>query len=285
MKILIHLFGFLLLFVNPWSKEMKFYQSDSESMNLIGKVSQIQEYTYKAIVQGDSIVKGIRQHPSSYSYDKLYNFDRNGNIVIEQLLDTQDSLYLFNVYFYKKDQLYESRYISAERNSLISNDIYKYDYNKKTIKKQNIGPFESKGLLSIFRYDKDNRLIENIDTSSSYYSQIVFKYNKYGQVIESIENVLSDSLYFKTNYEYKSKESQQPNKEILHFENSRQVKYYLYEDDSLGNMLTMKGYNSQNELVYSKEYSYKYDKVGNWIQRTHTEFGIPKFIVERRIFY
>ena len=125
----------------------------------------------------------------------------------------------------------------------------------------------------------------NFGNSTEVYQETAFKYNEHGQIRESIEYSLSDSSYYIINYEYISKESKQPFKEIFNFENTRNIRYYEYDIDQLGNLLTIKGYNHHDELIYSKEYSYHYDKVGNWIKKIHSEFGIPKFIVEREIHY
>lgn len=246
--------------------------------NLKGDITILSEFGYKPVIKFGEIQK------DSLQYRLLSDFDKNGNIVSENWLDSGIRL------IYKYDSI--GKLIEQDNHnefkvpSLSSKKKFIYDVNNNLIQKNTYLP---DGLIFekiIYDYDENNNNIQSkcykYDFDGKEVLEFMFKskYDKKGNEIEKVSYGKNGKKEYTETYKYDEKglmveaasDFLMPSKKIYKYDNS-------------GNILKVNEYSSKGVLIREETYEYKFDKTGNWILRIYFINGKPDCIEEREITY
>jgi hypothetical protein len=250
--------------------------------NLKGDVRILSEFGYRAVFKFGEIQKG------SLAYRLLSDFDENGNIVSENWLDSDTR----NIYKYDSigKLIEQDKHNELKTPSLSSKKKFTYDQNNNLIEKNTYLPDGFLFEKIIYDYDEKGNNIEskcyNYDFEGKELLQFMFKhsYDKKGNEIDRDHyDNLGNKEYTET---YKYDEKGLMIEEFTDFLKDKiHPKKIRYAYDNKGNILSIKHYSSEEVIVYEKTHKYKFDKIGNWIEKIHFINGKPDFIEQREISY
>lgn len=208
--------------------------------------------------QGNNLAQKITYNAQNNPTDKVaYIYDNKGNVI-------QEDIYLASEYVQYKA-------------------IYKYDKKNRKTSEARYDKDSKKHFESTYQYEGDN-LMKKYTTNKSgelEYSED-YTYDKKG-------NVLTQTTY-------------------ENYEKSTTVDTYTYDDkgnkvtwnvtkngvlfmkasftyDTHNNNTKTEVFDAKGTKVDDREYTFEYDKKGNWTKKITKKGGIPQFIAEREITY
>ncbi len=292
--------------VNP-KEELK----NLTTLNLKGNVKTITEKSFNAKKNGINYIKTVEGWQSSWQKNNEQKFDVNGNLI--------DKTYFENSKPIRNDFFkYENNKI-IETNILYANRFFSYNEfgkikaekfidkkpKKTTTEKENI-PIKKETYIEYF-YSENSKLIQKIESSLSG-NQISVENFKYDQNNNLIYKDLkysgrkewydyyynNDSLLYKIEWKddkfglleviiitFNNREKKSENW-TNYFEGDKEGSVeYIYEK---GNEIQTKEFDADGNLENTEKIIYRYDKFGNWINKTII-LKSKAYIVERQIIY
>ena len=251
-------------------------QTDWDAYELKGKVKTLTTKRYKAREAFGEITKG------ELSSTEVISFTKDGKI--EHRLSTY--------YFEDEKSEYESFYTYTDKKSIME-EYYNDDFTGKLITfytdwgaRQSETSYDNSGdetWMTEYIYDDKHRLIER----NFYYDKELssreknYKYTEKGLVKSyksyNNEGELTETSYYE--YDEKGREI-----ECTVENDEREVSY------SIVKAYNEEGYQSLHKFISSyykntEEYTYEYDKIGNYIVKNEMTKGGDSYINERTIVY
>jgi len=284
--------SFIILLFNLSACSVSIPENDLEKENLKGKVKSVKsEYYYATEKFGEAVKVGkvkpkiLYGHAFYNSYQEKYEiFDRNGFLSEKYSYDTlgkiksrmivkrTDHPKVYENFTYSYDEGVESlstvgtSVYDALNNTQIETsiifgdtiwvDIYKFDKGRK-IEHNNYSKDGSRNWKSTYEYKNSGRLI--VENSHDEFEDIRIKTS----LDKSGNPILIESSDFFGEFKTKKK----------------------YEYNEYGDVISFKSYNKNGHVESHDTFSYVYDNVGNWIQKTENNDGKPVYITERKIEY
>jgi hypothetical protein len=167
----------------------------------------------------------------------VVTYDKLGNIISENKETPTVAGYFTTKYRYDNNKRLEKKEVSSS-GRIFSTYIYHYDDNgnvgKMEIKKKpgydiNDEEFE-------YKYDEQNRLVEEIHRDGTKFNRIVYVYNDKNQLIRRAEHNERGGITYETDYTYD--ELDNLSSEISAYRGNRTFSYsYVYEYDDQGNWI------------------------------------------------
>ncbi len=292
-------------------------ENDWIRADLGNKVESYSEFTYEAIDYFGLIEKGrpILKPYSSSNFVRKYN--KNGKLIEQNEYDVDSTLIYKTTYLYgdsgniieevkygrggsldsKTTYLYDEIGKKIEKNTYYTKSIfydahysrntYIYDKHGNLIEERKLNPDGSLNKKTTFKYDINRNLIEEkkLDsngnlTKGSIYNKKTFVYDKNGNLVE-------EKVYFRNDDYGLSKYGKNGNK--IQWEKYTSVGIFesmnVYRFNELDDLIEDNDYDSKKNFISRTNYSYGYDKNGNWTQQIEYKDGIAKFLVERKFKY
>lgn len=257
-------------------------KTDVKILGLKGRVKSIKYSSYNAELKFGEIKKGMRSN--SKEDNRYYYFNIEGVKVEDGESDFDDVIQKKTLYKYDKNErlIQSSEYNSKDK--FIGKTIYtRDDKGRLTEASKYNSEDEFIGKIIYIRDDRGDAIEKNIyDLNGVLSSKFKFEYDKKGRVLESrhyrSDGRLLEEKYIKYDGDGKILE------EKLKIGTTIYVKDYRYEDKDREDVTLIT--QSKDFSIMSKTKNiYKYDKIGNWIEKTSVEDGKPKVIKERKIEY
>jgi hypothetical protein len=227
---------------------------DCQEMGLKGNVKNINETQYKL----NDINPGLNEVLLTvFSFDKncrkkeevttdvggdlkdkhVITYDKSGNIASENKETPTVNGYFATRYRYDDNKRLSKKEISSN-GKLLATHSYSYDdkgnVGKKEIKKQQTYDMNDESFE--YKYDENNRLIEETHLDGEKYNRIEYKYNDKNQIIRRAEHNERGGVTYETDYTYD--ELDNPSTEISAYRGNKTFNYsYVYEYDSQGNWI------------------------------------------------
>lgn len=244
--------GVSVLFISVSSGQ----NMDCKEMGLKGNVKSISETQYKL----NDINPGLNEVLlTKFSFDKncrkreeittdvggeiknrhVITYDKSGNISSENKETPTVKGSFDTKYRYDASKKLSKKEVSSN-GKLFATHIYYYDDNgnvsKKEIKKRQAYDVSDESFE--YKYDENNRLMEETHLDGKRYNRIEYKYNDKNQIIRRAEHNERGGITYESDYTY----------------------------DELDNLSTeTSAYRGNKTFDYS--YVYEYDSQGNWINR------------------
>ena len=277
-----------LLEMNLKGKVKSVFEISKESDNTISE-SDSSDFENGSIIKFNS--KGYKIECNNFFEDdvlndgkSLFKYDANDNLIELSWYKSDSSLYMrFTYRFDSKGNLIEE----CDYNTESKLDCrYTYKYNNKNYKVQEDWIDKDGDLYerTIFKHDN---LGNQIEWDKSYpdgdlYEKSTSKYDRNRNEIENIY-FKSDGRHLKNTYIYDSVGN------IIEWNTygydgkheRRNIKKY----DRNGNITEMYSYDSADKVLLRYISKYKFDKMGNWVQRIEFCDGIHTIITKRKIEY
>jgi hypothetical protein len=225
--------------------------SGHKKKNLKGNIKNIKDIIFEAVRDGDSIIKT----------EKIISQD---------------------IFFNKKG--YNTEIISYMSDSIHSKNVFQYDWLNGDVVDVYYDGSNDVLVKTVWKYNKaGNPLCLTIyDTNEEKVGEGQYEYNAQGllQKFKSFGDF--DEMYKDESYFYDE------NKLLISTLktnlNGEVFKHY-FKYDSMLNPILVEIYNKNSILVETVEYTYKYDTIGNWIERIEKKNGEPFEYVTREITY
>lgn len=275
-------------------------------LSLLGNVKYIKSTFYDVDEKFGELEK------TTIKVIEITNFNKNGFITKSIYKDLKNSSE------YIRDYKYDENNNLLEENNAYGFFTYKYDelnrriqrdehYENKELKFRSINVYDEKGNLtesntykpngdlhskSIYKYDDKGNCTEyaNYKEDGGLYYKYIWSYDNKGNIIE--EDEVKSMLGSKGNimkYVYNDKNQ---NIKKTYVEPNGDIDYVIdYKYDEKGNVTNEKSVSDSGINTYTIDYTYKYDKIGNWIEQIEVSFNPyyeiePKrTIIEREIEY
>lgn len=194
-------------------------------------------------------MKGGKSESVDLQLTQSYKFDSSGNAT-ETVIAFPNNKEIKYTYLYE-----DGRLVSLKGKE----SAYNYTYDEKGNRKEELYVNKNGKVLerTEFTYDKNNRCIRKITSNEmSRLASIEMKYDAKGNLCErSVSTIDGDDT--RTVYTYNEKN--------------------LVEKEKV--------YNKRNRLVRTYTYSYRYDSIGNWVQKYTTENDEFNELMEREFKY
>lgn len=194
-------------------------------------------------------MKGGKSESVDLQLTQSYKFDSSRNAT-ETVITFPNNKEIKYTYLYE-----DGRLVSLKGKE----SAYNYTYDEKGNRKEELYVNKNGKVLerTEFTYDKNNRCIRRITSNEmSRLASIEMKYDANGNLCERSVSTIDG-------------------------EDTRTV--YTYNDKNLVEKEEV--YNKRNRLIRTYTYSYKYDSIGNWIQKSTTENDEFNELMEREFKY
>lgn len=240
--------------------------SDHSMLELKGTVKSLTIIRYEAVEKFGKVEKGdkISRIENGDLFDLVYentklNFNSEKNIIDASMFDRRGNMECRMVF--KEDTIIDMVLPNGELIAKAIGDNHWYP------KKMDI--YDSNGKLK-------GRILSTYEGTKKLESKT---YNQDGELLQSIKRVYTGQQC-----------SQQTTTEITtsygyytHEETTSVIKEEKFEYNDKGLLFKVKA--QEGEKIIETEYKYKYDDVGNWIERIEYQTSIPKYIIERTFEY
>ncbi len=266
--------------------------------NLKGYVKTVTEYCY------DVKFKHGRPIKRKICYWKVYHYDRRGNEISDSELDA-DGFYACDTnthtHWYKYDSLgrivlmYEEPTFVSDSTIDTSKGyackfVNIYDGKGDKALQYFYGCYGDGGKIiqvldykSLFKYDTSGNMIEQDDyeNGKKLAEKIVDSYDDKGCLVKSILYYPIDTICWMNMSKYDSAGNEI---EATHYEGTKFDWHGVTTFDDKSNELKDNMYSEKGTLLLSGQYSYEYDKTGNWTKEWYYADGKLK-VIERAIEY
>lgn len=257
--------------------------SHLSEMGLKGNVHTYKITSYKAI-DSFGIIKRSSS-PDHWRGDVVSVFDRDGYKSEVNYYDKEHKLYQKVMYKYNANRKRTSRDVYDSEGKILQKNIYVYD--QKGHKKSYKG-YNAKGeVVELFMYKNDDkgRELEEYCTKTNYSvcGKYTHSYDEQGRVVQLCR-------YTKTvgdadNCEKYTYDKQGLITQTEFYEKNSLVHKLIFEYDKSRNEISERMYDNNGDFVQEKEFVYKYDSKGNWVERVEYIDGFPRTVAVRDIKY
>jgi hypothetical protein len=208
--------------------------------------------------QGNKLAQKITYNAQNNPNDKVaYIYDSKGNVI-------QEDIYLASEYVqYKQINKYD------KKNNKISEA--RYDKNSKLLY-ETVSKYAGKNLIKKYTTN-DKGVVE--------YSED-FTYDDKGNMLTQLIYEKFENSKTLNTYAYDAKGNKT---EWNVTKDGKPFMKAVFSYDDKGNTTVISVTDPSGKEVDKREYTYEYDKKGNWIKKTVKLKGVPQFIAERQITY
>ncbi|MFM6994547.1 MAG: hypothetical protein ACKOWO_05490 [Sediminibacterium sp.] len=268
-------------------------------MHLNGAVKSMSETSYKAALSNGKYVKGAKGWQYSWDCDNNYQFDTNGNLLLQKKLkdgayktiraQTFDSLgrLIKSVFFERKSvytydsigQLKQVTEINTENNKTI--DVV-YFYSNNLVSQIHFITDKTLHAIEAFQYDQNGNCTAAIYQTNDYKTIDYYTYNSSNQLIKYVGYEDDDpSEREEIYYTYEGTVLIQENNVGYSEGEIYNELIYKYKDGF--KVEVIETYLKTNEVII-ETYTYEFDAQGNWIKKYINDNG-KYYIVERTFVY
>lgn len=236
------------------------YKSDVRIDGFHGNVKQVEQKLYEARVVGETMERG-------------------------ELMENLQTLYTTRGY--RKSMTF----LSVGEQDVIFRTRYKHDGFGLVTLEHIVDPQERVIGRTVYIYDAQNRLTETYveDAERQVENRVLIIYDGQGRVSQRSYNDPFNNIYKREVYSY----TKNGNIAITKVFNSEKKKIqelrYEYDEHNMVVSQTLFDYTEDEPEVFVTLFVYRYDKQGNWIQKTEytleNDRTVPQFITERFIEY
>lgn len=252
----------------------------TSDLGLKGKVKSFKITPYKVTEHFGEVEKAGRV--DYWRGDIISIFDEQGFKIQSDRFDKAGQLQQRVFYKYNPAGNRTSRdtYNSAGRISI----RHTYVYNEKGHSVAVNGYDPAKGLVESYTYktDERGRVIEEtcVKTTQPTCNNYKLTYDRDGKILSNCVEGKTDNSCEKYTYDKQGRITQ-----IELLKDGKLDKKTIITYDAQGNEHSIKNFNAENVFQDEREYSYKYDDKGNWIQRIEYVNKFPRLMLEREISY
>lgn len=235
---------------------------------------------YKYDEKGNMIELNEYSSDGDLKNKSIFKYDDEGNPTDCDVYESDGSLENQIVWVFANNKRKEYKKLDSKGN-IVSKFIYKYDDDdlKETIQFGLDGKLEKKYR---FKYDNNGNQTESKEVSPDG-NLIKLVTSIFDEDNNEIERNIYDSkekLENKHTYKYDKQ-----NKLIEHKNDDIDWGTFTYRYNEKGNLYEQVNFNLKKENTFNLKNTFKYDNVGNWIEKTEVKGIIPKTITERQIIY
>ncbi|MDL2254664.1 hypothetical protein LJB78_00080 [Bacteroidales bacterium OttesenSCG-928-J16] len=272
----------LLVFFSGCGDSMQ--KTDIEMENLSGKVRSYQEISYEAIMLDGAAVKGARKREFPWSYDRRKEFNESGFIVKDcHLGSSEEKTFCYKNIYDEKNRKLESIGVDAA-GDIKEKTFFQYNEKGEALEHRSfVGDILKEA--GKYEYDSDGNIAAAFfyNASGEMESKEYFQYNEKGFLTE--KRILSPENQIENCFIYK-RDKKGNMLEMKFFRKDMEPGgTYSYQRDKKGNIVEEHFYHSNGTLLNKTIFRYKYDKQGNWIEKTVLKEKTATFILERTIEY
>ncbi len=268
----------------------------AESKDLKGKVSSCVETVYKASEVNGEIQKGDK------TSEWVYNFDKNGNVVLFQAIGGNGKTLRKYVYSYDKEGREIKRVWYSASAAVYREYVTTYDNNmpKKYVVKDGDGKmldssyFEGNGgkieVENLYAKVGDSITTKkyNYTYTNGYLTEKIekkgteakikewYKYDAKGNLLQEKRYNDKGELSYHYIYTYNSNGDKIERRSMSKSGNLSRIITYAYDDH--GNMTEETWYDSGKKILRMQKFTYTYDHNGNWISKISYE-GLEERVI------
>ena len=220
---------------------------------------------------------------STTLYDAVV--DRDGDMQYGEQLERTETLYN------EKGQRRSMTFVGADESDILFRSRYKHDGFGLTTLEHIVDNHEQIIGRTYYIYDKNLMLSESYveDAERQIEHRVLYKYDESGRLVERSYNDAKNNVYRREVYSYDF-DGAVHRTSVYDRSNTKMLDHhYEYDAHQQHINVTTYDYTEEDPDVSTILYRYKYDKQGNWIQRTQyvleKDNAIPTYITNRRIDY
>ena len=279
-------------------------QHNLSDKNLTGDVEYFQEISFSAVKKNGEYFKGNRR--DSWTKDENIWFDKNGNYIKKQKINSDGSVFEEHIYKYNIDnKLVEvSKYRNEEPSGKI---ILKYNNNNLLISQTHYYSDGSVEYLTTFKYDNKNLKIEDITyEDGEFYNKNTYTYDDNNNLIVLYEDFADKKENLNHFYTYNNENLLIETSTVNHLDKIESTGTYSYVNNKYIEENTILGadgrvinkfiftYNDNNILIqeviergiYNKiTYLHTIDEYGNRTETKEYKNDALIFVYEYEINY
>ena len=254
-------------------------QTDWDKYAVTGKVKSIYLTTkFNGEVSEDEI--------ESYNYNSLVEFDENGNITVDAIINDNGKIGCKHLYVYDDNNLLKKIENYLGDGCKLNCTVFSYDDNDKVVKEVSypcLGDF-----LSIIQKEWDgDKLIKSKFEDKDFHGTLSAGYTIYEYDGDELVKTIEYDASGKPTGEY----SEYKNNKATKIVNPKYTSTFEYNDKGLC-ISSVNGRNGERNLSISIDgesylYEYEYDEKGNWIKKIEKDMKSKKarYIYKREIEY
>lgn len=285
-------------------------QSDTEKMNLLGKVKRIKETSFRAIKRNKSINTGKRERAfegaKGHDYEIYFNkfLNKTKEIFFESTGDTTHILHHYydnnsnkvkwycfstnSTFLWGYDYFYNELHQKISFNSLDKNkevdQKQEYSYNPQGLIIKETTSYDDHSYTSdSIEYDSLNRKIR-ITSSSGDFETFQYQNNiKTWTIFNRQGDTLSQNHF---TYDINNNIIKSCSRDItLKYQNQIKTNYCVISEFDDNSNIISELWIDREKPREKETFKYTYDKTGNWIQQIHYFNNRPRYIIKREIEY
>ena len=259
-------------------------KSHLTDMQLLGKVKTFKITPYKLVDYFGKVTKGEKQ--DFWRGDAVIVFDEQG---FKKENNTYNKLGQLNqkvIYKYDDKGKRTSRDLYNSYGKLQMKFLYVYDNKGFKTAYNSYSPTGELNDSYLYKNDIKGRMIEEIwiKKDKSFGSKYTYEYDKLGKLSKMCQYTNSENQVDNcTTYNY-DKLGRISEMEIFGSNNAPTRRTVITYDDK-GNEKEIKYYDGKGTFLEERNYEYKFDDKGNWVERIEYINQFPKGFLEREITY
>lgn len=259
-------------------------KSHLTDMQLLGKVKTFKITPYKLVDYFGKVTKGEKQ--DFWRGDAVIVFDEQG---FKKENNTYNKLGQLNqkvIYKYDDKGKRISRDLYNSYGKLQMKFLYVYDNKGFKTAYNSYSPTGELNDSYLYKNDIKGRMIEEIwiKKDKSFGSKYTYEYNNLGKLSKMCQYTNSENQVDNcTTYKY-DKLGRISEMEIFGSNNAPTRRTVITYDDK-GNEKEIKYYDGKGTFLEERNYEYKFDDKGNWVERIEYINQFPKGFLEREITY
>ena len=259
-------------------------RENKSHMQLLGKVKTFKITPYKLVDYFGKVTKGEKQ--DFWRGDAVIVFDEQG---FKKENNTYNKLGQLNqkvIYKYDDKGKRISRDLYNSYGKLQMKFLYVYDNKGFKTAYNSYSPTGELNDSYLYKNDIKGRMIEEIwiKKDKSFGSKYTYEYDKLGKLSKMCQYTNSENQVDNcTTYKY-DKLGRISEMEIFGSNNAPTRRTVITYDDK-GNEKEIKYYDGKGTFLEERNYEYKFDDKGNWVERIEYINQFPKGFLEREITY